>query len=88
MRKHDYPGRLRGEQWQALPLIERHALVKRAQCDLFGSSRYCSSKSCRRARRCASADPGACMERLRKAYRDAINVCPRPCATPIRGSKE
>ncbi len=61
--KHDYPGRLTAQQWQALPLAKRRALARRAQCDLLGSFRHCRNKRCRRARTCC-ADPLACVTRL------------------------
>ena len=48
-RKKSYPGRLTFEQWQAVPFLKRIALVRRAQCDLLGSFRFCADKKCRRA---------------------------------------
>src|SRR5581483_11896281 len=45
-----FPGRLTLEQWLALPFIERVHLVHQAQCDLWGSFRYCRRKNCRRHR--------------------------------------
>jgi hypothetical protein len=77
IRQRGFPGGLTHEQWQALPIIERHELAKRAQCELFGSFRYCGSKPCRRARRCSSADPAACMQRLRKAYGQRNKCLPK-----------
>jgi len=52
--------------WLALPKDKRNDLVRRAQCDLLGSFRFCTDKDCRRARWCAGSDPRACKERLWK----------------------
>ena len=64
MLKSDYPGRLTREQWRALPRATRYDMTQRARCDLLGSFRFCSNKTCRRARSCSSGDPNACLERL------------------------
>jgi hypothetical protein len=62
--KRSFPGRLTLEEWLALPYIKRIKLIWRAQCDLFGSFRFCARKPCRRARTCCGDDPDACREKL------------------------
>jgi hypothetical protein len=64
MDKRICPGRLTFEEWQAVPFLKRLALIKRAQCDLLGSFRFCADKRCRRARTCCGDDPDECHERL------------------------
>jgi hypothetical protein len=64
--KRDYPGRLTLEQWRALPRQERYDMAKRAQCDLLGSFRFCTNKTCRRVRSCSGSDPNACADKLWK----------------------
>jgi hypothetical protein len=64
LRIHKYPGRLTAEEWRALPRDKRSELAKRAQCDLLGSFRFCTSKMCRRARSCSGDDPNACVTKL------------------------
>ena len=59
-----FPGRLMLEEWLARPLRVRSDLVRRAQCDLLGSFRFCANKRCRRQRTCCGDDPGACGWRL------------------------
>jgi hypothetical protein len=59
-----FPGRLTLEEWLARPSRVRNDLVRRAQCDLLGSFRFCTKKPCRRERTCCSDDPGACGWRL------------------------
>jgi hypothetical protein len=59
-----FPGRLTLEQWLARPSRVRSDLVRRAQCDLLGSFRFCTKKPCRRQRKCCGDDPGACGWRL------------------------
>ena len=68
MRKRIYPGRLTREEWRALTRSERYKLVTRAQCDLLGSFRYCTNKTCRRARTC-SGDANACQQKLWRLVR-------------------
>jgi hypothetical protein len=74
MRKKSYPGRLTFEQWQAAPFLKRIELVRRAQCDLLGSFRFCVDKKCRRARTCSGDDPDACRDRLWRL----VKVKPKP----------
>jgi hypothetical protein len=62
--KRSFPGRLTLEAWLALPYRRRVPLVVRAQCDLFGSFRFCAKKRCRRERACCGDDPLECRERL------------------------
>ena len=64
MGKRIYPGRLTLEEWQTVPFLKRLELIKRAQCDLFGSFRFCTDKRCRRARTCCGDGPYECHERL------------------------
>ena len=59
-----FPGRLTLEEWLARPLRVRNDLIRRAQCDLLGSFRFCANKQCRRERTCCGDDPGACRQRL------------------------
>jgi hypothetical protein len=59
-----FPGRLTLEEWLARPSRVRNDLVRRAQCDLLGSFRFCANKRCRRERTCCGDDPGACGWRL------------------------
>ena len=59
-----FPGRLTLEEWLTRPLRVRSDLVRRAQCDLLGSFRFCTKKRCRRERTCCGDDPGACGWRL------------------------
>jgi hypothetical protein len=59
-----FPGRLTLEEWLASALVKRIDLVRRAQCDLLGSFRFCTDKACRRARTCCGDDPEACRQRL------------------------
>jgi hypothetical protein len=59
-----FPGRLTLEEWLARPLRVRTDLIRRAQCDLLGSFRFCARKPCRRQRTCCGDDPGACGDRL------------------------
>jgi hypothetical protein len=59
-----FPGRLTLEQWLARPSRMRSDLVRRAQCDLLGSFRFCANKRCLRQRTCRGGDPGACGWRL------------------------
>jgi hypothetical protein len=59
-----FPGRLTLEEWLARPLRARTKLVRRAQCDLLGSFRFCTNKPCLRERTCRGADPEACLQRL------------------------
>ena len=59
-----FPGRLTLEEWLARPLRARTDLIRRAQCDLLGSFRFCANKRCRRERTCCGDDPGACRQRL------------------------
>jgi hypothetical protein len=63
VRNRDYPGRLTGEQWQALPPDKRVALARRAQCDLLELFRFCPRKLCRRTQSCGG-DPVACEEKF------------------------
>jgi hypothetical protein len=68
--KRSFPGRLTLEEWLAVPFRQRIALVRRAQCDLLGSFRFCAKKQCRRERTCHGDDPEACRQRrwpLKKA---------------------
>jgi hypothetical protein len=62
--KRSFPGRLTLEEWLAVPFRERIALVRRAQCDLLGSFRFCAKKRCRRERTCCGDDPHACGQRV------------------------
>ena len=59
-----FPGRLTLEQWLARPSRARTQLVRRAQCDLLGSFRFCSNKPCLRERTCCGDDPEVCLQRL------------------------
>jgi len=59
-----FPGRLTLEQWLARPSRARTQLVRRAQCDLLGSFRFCADKRCLRQRTCCGDDPEACLQRL------------------------
>src|ERR1700722_7158207 len=59
-----FPGRLTLEEWLARPSGVRNDLIRRAQCDLLGSFRFCAKKPCRRERTCCGDDPGACGWRL------------------------
>jgi hypothetical protein len=59
-----FPGRLTLEEWLARPSRVRNDLIRRAQCDLVGSFRFCANKRCRRERTCCGDDPGACGWRL------------------------
>ena len=59
-----FPGRLTLEEWLARPSRVRNDLIRRAQCDLLGSFRFCTRKPCRRERTCCGDDPGACGWRL------------------------
>jgi hypothetical protein len=59
-----FPGRLTLEEWLARPLRVRTDLIRRAQCDLLGSFRFCARKPCRRQRTCCGDDPRACGDRL------------------------
>jgi hypothetical protein len=59
-----FPGRLTLEAWLARSLRVRNDLIRRAQCDLLGSFRFCARKPCRRQRTCCGDDPGACGWRL------------------------
>ena len=54
------------KDWLALSKNERNDLVRRAQCDLYGSFRHCTDKRCQRARWCAGSDPWDCKIRLQK----------------------
>jgi len=60
-----FPGRLTLEQWLALPFIERVHLVHQAQCDLWGSFRYCRRKNCRRHRTCLSREAYECAREIK-----------------------
>ena len=62
--ERSFPGRLTLEEWLARPSRVRNDLVRRAQCDLLGSFRFCTKKPCRRQRTCCGDDPGACHWRL------------------------
>jgi hypothetical protein len=64
MPKRSCPGQRTREQWRALPRKAREDLVKRAQCDLFGSFRHCRNKRCLRARTCCGDDPSVGYEKL------------------------
>ena len=66
MHKRDQVRRMQPRDWLALPKDKRNDLVRRTQCDLLGSFRFCTDKDCRRARWCAGSDPRACKERLWK----------------------
>jgi hypothetical protein len=59
-----FPGRLTLEEWLARPSRVRTDLIRRAQCDLLGSFRFCARKPCRRQRTCCGDDPRACGDRL------------------------
>ena len=59
-----FPGRLTLEEWLARPLRARTALIRRAQCDLLGSFRFCANKPCLRERTCCGDDPEVCLQRL------------------------
>jgi hypothetical protein len=59
-----FPGRLTLEEWLARPWRVRADLIRRAQCDLLGSFRFCADKRCLRQRTCCGGDPGACGDRL------------------------
>jgi len=59
-----FPGRLTLEAWLARPRRARTNSIRRAQCDLLGSFRFCADKRCRRERTCCGRDPGACRQRL------------------------
>jgi hypothetical protein len=59
-----FPGRLTLEEWLARPWRARTQLVRRAQCDLLGSFRFCTNQRCRRERTCCGDDPEACLQRL------------------------
>jgi hypothetical protein len=59
-----FPGRLTLEEWLARPWRVRNDLIRRAQCDLLGSYRFCTKKPCRRERTCCGDDPGACCHSL------------------------
>jgi hypothetical protein len=52
MRSARYPGRLTREEWLKRSVNERWLLAARAQSDLLGLWRSCSSKPCRRAHAC------------------------------------
>ena len=58
--QRSFPGRLTLEEWLARPSRARTDLIRRAQCDLLGSFRFCAKKPCRRQRTCCGDDPGAC----------------------------
>jgi hypothetical protein len=62
--QRSFPGRLTLEEWLASPSRKRVDLVRRAQCDLLGSFRFCADKQCRRQRTCRGDDPGACCHTL------------------------
>jgi hypothetical protein len=67
--RHSFPGRLTLEEWLALPWLERVALVRRAQCDLLGSFRFCAKKRCRRERTCCGDEPEACRQKLSRLHK-------------------
>ena len=58
--KRCFPGRLTFEEWLETPSRLRIALIRRAQCDVLGSFRYCTDKRCKRGRRCVGADAVHC----------------------------
>jgi hypothetical protein len=62
--RQELPGGFTLAQWRALPRLERYDLVRRAQCDLLGSFRFCTNKMCKRVRSCSGRDPDACKDRL------------------------
>jgi hypothetical protein len=62
--ERSFPGRLTLEEWLLSPRRKRVDLVRRAQCDLLGSFRFCADKRCHRKRTCCAGDPGACRHRL------------------------
>jgi len=64
MPERKFPGRRTIAEWRALPRQAREDLVKRAQCDLFGSFRHCTNKKCLRARTCRGDDPSGCYGKL------------------------
>jgi len=59
-----FPGRLTLEEWLARPFGARSDLVRRAQCDLLGSFRFCADKRCLRQRTCSGDDSQACLQKL------------------------
>ena len=59
-----FPGRLTLEEWLARPMRARTDLIRRAQCDLLGSFRFCTKKPCHRERTCCGGDPEACLQKL------------------------
>jgi len=71
LHKRDQVTRMKIRDWEALSKNERYDLVRRAQCDLLGSFRHCADKRCRRERWCASKDPRACKDRLRRLKKTA-----------------
>ena len=44
MSKRICPGRLTREEWQTVTFLKRLELIKRAQCDLLISFRFCANK--------------------------------------------
>jgi hypothetical protein len=62
--KRSFPGRMTLEEWLQVPFLKRIPWVRRAQCDLLGSFRFCAKKRCRRERTCSGDDALACREKL------------------------
>jgi len=54
--RRSFPGRLTLEEWRAAPPRQRLTLIRRAQCDVLGSFRYCTDKRCKRERMCVGGD--------------------------------
>jgi hypothetical protein len=67
--KRSFPGRLTLEEWCAASSDTRVLLVRRAQCDLLGSFRFCANKRCKRARTCIGDKPMECWERVKERRR-------------------
>jgi hypothetical protein len=62
--RQEFPGAFTLAQWRKLPRLKRYELVRRAQCDLLGSFRFCTNKMCKRTRFCSGREPDACKDRL------------------------
>ncbi|MGC1776674.1 MAG: hypothetical protein WBB34_01920 [Xanthobacteraceae bacterium] len=72
--KRNFPGGLTLEQWRATPTDTRLRLVRRAQCDLLGSFRFCANKRCKRACGCISDRPMECWERVKDRRKRVIKT--------------
>lgn len=70
--RRSFPGKLTLEEWRRAPSATRVLLVRRAQCDLLGSYRFCTVKRCKRARTCISDKPMECWQRVKDRRRTSV----------------